>query len=86
MGYNVKAEVFNASFTSAFKSQTSYSQGTLPPDLEVSDGEQNNPRIKYCLPTSNTATKMWQLETYFSGSIAGRQTVGLDYLGDIFQT
>ena len=41
MGYNVKAEVFNASFTSAFKSQTSYSQGTLPPDLEVSDGEQN---------------------------------------------
>ena len=43
MGYNVKAEVFNASFTSAYKSQTSYSQGTLPPDLEVSDGEQNNP-------------------------------------------
>ena len=28
MGYNVKAEVFNASFKTVFKSQTSYLQGT----------------------------------------------------------
>ena len=37
--YNEKTEVFNAFFTSVFKSQTSYPQDTLPPDLEVSDGE-----------------------------------------------
>ena len=38
-----KAEVLNAFFTSVFKSQTSYPQGTLPPDLEVLDGVQNKP-------------------------------------------
>ena len=42
-----KAEVLNAFFTSVFKSQTSYPQGALPHDLEVSDGEQNKfPMIK----------------------------------------
>lgn len=34
-----KAEVLNAFYTSVFKSQNSYSQGT--PDLEVWDGKQN---------------------------------------------
>ena len=38
-----KAEVLNAFFTSVFKSQTSYPQSTLLPDLEVWDGEQNIP-------------------------------------------
>jgi len=37
------AEVLNDFFTSVFKSQTSYPQGTLLPDLEVWDGEQNKP-------------------------------------------
>ena len=36
-----KTEVLNAFFTSVFKSQTSYPQGTPLSDLEVSDGEQN---------------------------------------------
>ena len=36
-----KAEVLNAFFSSVFKSQTSYPQGALPPDLVISDGEQN---------------------------------------------
>ena len=35
-----KAEVLNAFFTSVFKSQTIYPQGTLRIDLEFSDGEQ----------------------------------------------
>ena len=34
-----KAEVLNAFFTSVFKSETNYHQGTQPPDLEVWDGE-----------------------------------------------
>ena len=38
-----KAEVLNASFTPVFKSQSSYSGGTLPPDLDIRDGEQNKP-------------------------------------------
>ena len=37
-----KAEVLNAFFISAFKSQTNYPWGTLSPDLEVLDGEKNN--------------------------------------------
>jgi len=42
-----KSEVLNAFFMSVFKSQTSYPQGALPHDLEVSDGEQNKfPMIK----------------------------------------
>jgi len=36
-----KAEVLHAFYTSVCNSQTSYSQGTLPPDLEVWDGEWN---------------------------------------------
>jgi len=36
-----KAETLNAFFTSVFNSETSYPQGTLPPDLEVWDGEWN---------------------------------------------
>jgi len=35
-----KAEILNAFFTSIFNSQTSYSQVTQPPDLEVWSGEQ----------------------------------------------
>ena len=38
-----EAKVLNVFFISVFKSQTKYSQGTLPPDLEVWDGEQNKP-------------------------------------------
>jgi len=37
------ADVLNVLFTSVFKSQTSYPQDTLSPDLEISDGEQNKP-------------------------------------------
>lgn len=35
-----KAEILNDFFTSIFNSQTSYSQVTQPPDLEVWSGEQ----------------------------------------------
>ena len=38
-----KAEVLNAFFASIFNSETSYPQGTLPPELEGKDGEQNIP-------------------------------------------
>jgi len=38
-----KAEILDDFFTSVFKSQTSYPQGTLDPDLEVWDGERNKP-------------------------------------------
>ena len=38
-----KAEVLNAFFTSIFKSQTSYPQGTPLSDLAVSAGEQTKP-------------------------------------------
>ena len=34
-----KAEVLNAFFASVFNSETSYPQGTLPPELEDRDGE-----------------------------------------------
>ena len=37
-----KAEILNAFFIPVSKRQTSYSQGTVPHDLEVWDGEQNN--------------------------------------------
>ena len=36
-----KAEVLSAFFTSVFKSQASYPWSTLPPDLEILDGEKN---------------------------------------------
>jgi len=36
-----KADVLNAFFTSVFNSQTSNPWGTLPPDLEIWDKEQN---------------------------------------------
>jgi len=36
-----KAEVLSAYFTSIFKSQANYPWDTLPPDLEVWNGEQN---------------------------------------------
>lgn len=36
-----KAEVLNAFITSVFNSWTSYPRGTLPPDLEIWDEEQN---------------------------------------------
>ena len=38
-----KAEVLDAFFVSVFNSQTSYSQGTQPPELEDRDREQNKP-------------------------------------------
>ena len=38
-----KTEILNALFMSVFKSQTSYPWGTLLPDLEVLDGEENKP-------------------------------------------
>jgi len=38
-----KAEVLSAFFTSVFKCETNYHQGTQPPNLEVWDGEQNKP-------------------------------------------
>lgn len=44
-GGKKNAEVLSAFFTFVFKSQTSYSQGTLLPDLEVCDGEQNKPSM-----------------------------------------
>lgn len=40
-----KAEVLNVFFTSAFKSHTDYSWGTLSPDMQVSDGQQNKPTM-----------------------------------------
>ena len=36
-----KVEVLSVFFTSVFRSQTNYPQGTPSPDLEVWDGEQN---------------------------------------------
>ena len=38
-----KDKVLNAFFVSVFNSQTSYSQGTQPPELEDRDREQNKP-------------------------------------------
>ena len=38
-----KAEVLNDFFVSFFKVQTSCPRGTLPPDLDVLDEEQNKP-------------------------------------------
>jgi len=38
-----KTEILNAFFICVFKSQTSYPQGTLLSDLEISDGVQNKP-------------------------------------------
>ncbi|KFQ03373.1 hypothetical protein N329_05067, partial [Haliaeetus albicilla] len=38
-----KAEVLNAFFASVFNRETSYPQGTQPPELEGKDGEQNIP-------------------------------------------
>ncbi|KAK1207000.1 LIN1 transcriptase, partial [Pygoscelis papua] len=40
-----KAEVLNAFFASVFNRQTSYPQGTRPPELEDRDGEQDEPPI-----------------------------------------
>jgi len=40
-----KAEVVNAFFLSVFNSQTGYSQGSQPPELEDREGEQNKPPI-----------------------------------------
>ncbi|KAF1484195.1 hypothetical protein FQV17_0002995, partial [Megadyptes antipodes antipodes] len=40
-----KAEVLNAFFASVFNRQTSYPQGTWPPELEDRDGEQDEPPI-----------------------------------------
>ncbi|KAK4819390.1 hypothetical protein QYF61_003661 [Mycteria americana] len=40
-----KAEVLNAFFASVFNSQTSYPQGSQPPELEDRDREQNKPPI-----------------------------------------
>ncbi|KAF1512409.1 putative RNA-directed DNA polymerase from transposon X-element, partial [Eudyptula albosignata] len=40
-----KAEVLNAFFASVFNRQTSYPQGTQPPELEDRDGEQDEPPI-----------------------------------------
>ncbi|KAF1676790.1 hypothetical protein FQV07_0001317, partial [Pygoscelis papua] len=40
-----KAEVLNAFFASVFSRQTSYPQGTRPPELEDRDGEQDEPPI-----------------------------------------
>ncbi|KAK1212035.1 LIN1 transcriptase, partial [Pygoscelis papua] len=39
------AEVLNAFFASVFSRQTSYPQGTRPPELEDRDGEQDEPPI-----------------------------------------
>ena len=38
-----KAEVLNAFFASVFNRETSYPQGTLPPEQEGEDEEQNIP-------------------------------------------
>ena len=38
-----KAEILNASFTSVFKTQISYPQGTPLSDLVVSAGQQTKP-------------------------------------------
>ena len=40
-----KAEVFNAFFASVFNREISYPQGTLPPELEGKEGEQNIPPL-----------------------------------------
>ena len=40
-----KAEVLNAFFTSAFRRQISYPQGSLRPDLEVWDATQDIPLV-----------------------------------------
>ena len=40
-----KSEVLYAFFGSVFNSQTGYSQGIQPPELEDRDGEKNKPRI-----------------------------------------
>jgi len=40
-----KAAVLDAFFTSVFNSQTSYSQGIKPPEMEDGDREQNKPPI-----------------------------------------
>jgi len=40
-----KSEVFHAFFTSAFNSQTGYSQGSHPPVMEDREGVWNKPPI-----------------------------------------
>jgi len=40
-----KSEVLNAFFASVFNSQTGYSKGIQPSELEDTDGEQNKPPI-----------------------------------------
>ena len=40
-----KAELLNAIFASVFNRDTSYPQGTLPPELEGKDEEQNIPPL-----------------------------------------
>ena len=49
-----EAEVLSAFFTSAFKSQISYPQGTLHPDLEVWDAIQNAPPVILTVPSEGS--------------------------------
>jgi len=52
-----KAEVLDAFFTFVFNSQTSYSQGTQPPELEDRVGSRINPpqfRIKQYVTCCST--------------------------------
>ena len=61
-------EVLNAFFASVFNSQTSYSQGVQPPELEDRDGEKNKPPI---LQEEGVKDLLCHLNTYKSMGLDG---------------
>jgi len=64
----VGTEVLNAFFASVFNSQTSYSQGVQPPELEDRDGEKNKPPI---LQEEGVKDLLCHLNTYKSMGLDG---------------
>jgi len=63
-----KAEVLNAFFASVLNSQTSHSQGSQPPMLEVREGEQNKPPI---IQEKAVTDLLCHLDTYKSMGLDG---------------
>jgi len=63
-----KADVLNAFFTSVFKSQTNYSQGILPPDLEVWNEEHNK---SHTIKVETFRDLLFQLDCHNSMGTSG---------------